>query len=117
MDLHLSARAGQACTVVHGAGELDMDTSPQLQDLLQEITDKGATRVVLDLADVTFMDSSGLGVLMVWFKELDDRGGRLCVAAVREPVKYVFRLSAVDRVLSVYDTVDAAEADMPPLTA
>ena len=117
MDLHLSARAGQACTVVRVGGELDMDTSPQLHDFLQEVIDRGATRVVLDLADVTFMDSSGLGVLMVWFKELAGRSGSLCVAAVREPIAYVLRLSAVDHVLGVYDTVDAAEADMPPLAS
>ncbi|MEV8505032.1 STAS domain-containing protein [Actinoplanes sp. NPDC051475] len=95
-------------------GELDMDTGPQLHDFLQEVSDLGAVRVVLDLADVTFMDSSGLGVLMVWFKELDGIGGRLCVAAARPPVEYVLRLAAVDQVLGVYGSVDAAEADMPP---
>ena len=114
MDLHLSARAAQACTVVQVGGELDMDTGPRLHDFLQEVTDGGTERVVLDFADVTFMDSSGLGVLMVWFKELVDQGGRLCVAAAREPVEYVLRVAAVDQVLGVYESVDAAEADMPP---
>ena len=114
MDVHLSAREGRACTVVRVGGELDMDTGPQLHDFLEEVSNGGAVRVVLDLADVTFMDSSGLGVLMVWFKELADRGGRLCVAAAREPVEYVLRVSAVDQVLGVYDSVNAAEADMPP---
>lgn len=70
--------------------------------------------VVLDCTDVTFLDSSGLGVLVIWLKQLRDAGGRLCIAAVRQPVGHVLRLSAVDRVLDVYDTVDAAEADMPP---
>ncbi len=117
MDLHLSARAGRACTVVRVGGELDMDTSPRLHDFLQEVMDGGVAQVVLDFADVTFMDSSGLGVLVGWFKELQDKGGRLCVAAARQPVEYVLRVSAVDRVLDVYDTVDAAEADMPPLAS
>ncbi|MGW4947284.1 STAS domain-containing protein [Actinoplanes sp. NPDC004185] len=114
MDLQLSARAARGCTVVRVGGELDMDTCPHLQDFLQEVTDSGALQVVLDCTDVTFMDSSGLGVLMVWFKELQDKGGRLCVAGVQQPVEYVLRVSAVDQVLKVYDTVDAAEADMPP---
>ncbi|MEV8510676.1 STAS domain-containing protein, partial [Actinoplanes sp. NPDC051475] len=112
------ARAGRACTVVRVGGELDMETSPQLHAFLQKVADGGATRVVLDFADVTFLDSSGLGVLMVWFKELVAlEGGRLSVAAVRQPVDYVLRVSTVDQVLDVYDTVGAAEADMPPVVS
>lgn len=114
MDLQLSARAGRACTVVAVGGELDMDAAAELHDFLQKVVDAGATRVVLDFAEVPFMDSSGLGTLMVWFKQLQAEGGRLCVAAVQDPVAYVLRVSAVDHVLDVYDTVQAAEADMPP---
>ncbi|GAA0478936.1 anti-sigma-B factor antagonist [Paractinoplanes deccanensis] len=98
-------------------GQLDMDTAPELDDFLRQVADAGNVQVVLDFADVSFLDSSGLGLLMVWFKELQSRGGRLCVAAVQEIVAYVLRVAAVDQVLDVYDTVEAAEADMPPLTA
>ena len=117
MELQLSARAGRACTVVGVGGELDFDTAPELDDFLQQVAGRGDTRVVLDFADVSFMDSAGLGVLIVWFKELQGRGGRLCVAAVQDLVAYVLRVSAVDQVLDVYDTVEAAEAaeaDLPP---
>lgn len=117
MDLQLSARDGKACTVVKVGGEVDMDTGPELNDLLQRVADGGAVQVVLDFADVSFLDSSGLGVLVVWLKELEGRGGRLCVAAVQAIVAYVLRVAAVDQVLDVYETVEAAEADMPPLTA
>jgi len=115
VDLQLSARAGSGCTVVAVAGQLDMDTGPELDDFLQEVADGGGVQVVLDFADVSFMDSSGLGVLMVWFKRLQGRGGRLSVAAVQDPVEYVLRVSAVDQVLAVYDTVEAAQAAMPPV--
>ena len=114
MDLQLSARPGRRCTVVCVAGELDRDTRKQLEDFLQGVVDGGARRVVLDFAHVTFMDSSGLGLLVEALKLLRAKGGRLCVAAVQELVRNVLVLSAVDRVLDVYDTVEAAEADMPP---
>ena len=114
MDLQLSARPGRGCTVVCVAGELDRDTRKQLEDFLQDVVDGGARRVVLDFAHVTFMDSSGLGLLVDALKLLRAKGGRLCVAAVQELVRNVLVLSAVDRVLDVYDTVGAAEADMPP---
>jgi anti-sigma B factor antagonist len=117
VDLQLSARAGRACTVVQVSGEIDMDTSPQLQDVLQEVADGDGQQVVLDFAEVTFMDSTGLGLLVVWLKTLQDRGGRLCLAAVQPPVRTVLVLSAVDQVVDLYDTVEAAEAEMPPLVS
>ncbi len=101
--------------MVRVGGQLDMDTAAELDGFLQQVADGGALRVVLDFADVSFLDSSGLGVLMVWFKELRARDGRLCVAAVQKMVAYVLQVSAVDRVLDVYDTVEAAEAGMPPV--
>jgi anti-sigma B factor antagonist len=114
VDLQLSTWDGRSCTVVRVGGELDMDTSPQLQEVLREVTDGGGRQVVLDLAEVTFMDSSGLGLLMVWFKTLRDGGGRLCLAAAQPPVRTVLAMAAVDGVVDVYDSVHAAEADMPP---
>jgi anti-sigma B factor antagonist len=113
----MSARHGRACTVVGVRGELDVGTTPMLEDLLREVMDAGARHVVLDLAGVTFMDSHGLGLLVASLKRLRDIGGRLCLARVQEPVQTVLVLSAVDTVLKVYDTVEAAEDDLPRVPA
>jgi anti-sigma B factor antagonist len=115
MDLQLSSRAGRGCTVVWVSGELDRDTRAQLQDTLLDVVDAGARQVVLDFTAVTFMDSSGLGLLVDVWKALRDKGGRLCLAAVQEPVRNVLVLSAVDQVVDVYDSVQAAEDEMPPV--
>lgn len=114
MDLQMSTRPGRNCTVVRVLGELDMDTAPMLEDYLREVVDAGARRVVLDFAEVTFMDSSGLGLLVVSLKRLRDASGRLCLANVRDSVRNVLALSAVDTVLDMYDTVADAEDGMPP---
>ena len=79
--------------------------------------DEGARQVVLDFTGVTFMDSSGLGVLVDSLKVLRDKGGRLGLAAVQAPVRNVLALSAVDQVVDLYDTVEAAEDGMPPAAA
>jgi anti-sigma B factor antagonist len=113
VDLLMWARPGRACTVVRVSGEIDMDTTPMLEDLLCEVVDAGARHVVLDFAGVSFIDSSGLGLLVSLLKRLRDIGGRLCLAQVQQRVRNVLVLSAVDTVLAVYDTVNAAEDDMP----
>lgn len=115
MDLQVSARPGRACTVVVVRGEIDMASRPMLEDLLGEVVDAGARHVVLDFAGVTFMDSCGLSMIVTLLERLHDIGGRLCLAQVREPVRSVLVFSAVDTVLDVYDTVEAAENGMPPV--
>ncbi|WP_239163529.1 STAS domain-containing protein [Paractinoplanes rishiriensis] len=113
MDLLLSARPGRGCTVVEVRGDLDMATTPHLREELQLLVDAGDRQVVVDMAGVGFMDSSGLGTLVVIFKALREVGGRLCLAAVQPAVHSVLRITSVDRVVAVYDSVQAAEADVP----
>ena len=113
MDLLLSVRPGRRCTVVEVRGELDMATSPQLREGLQRLVDAGDRQLVVDLAGVGFIDSSALGALVVMFKALHDVGGRLCLAAVQPAVRSVLQVTSVDRAVRLYDSVQAAEADVP----
>ncbi|MEU7840083.1 STAS domain-containing protein [Micromonospora sp. NPDC049114] len=117
MDLGLSVRPGRGCTVLEVRGELDMATSPQLREGLQRLVEAGERLVVVDLAEVGFMDSSGLGALVVMFKALREAGGRLCLATVQPAVRSVLSVTSVDRVIGVYDDVPAAEADLRPADA
>ncbi len=112
MDLLLSARPGQGCTVLEVHGDLDMATEPLLRDSLQPLVGSGP--VVVDLTDVGFMDSSALGTLVVMYKAIRDSGSRLSLAGVQQTVRTVLRITSVDRVIDVYDSVQAAEQDLPP---
>jgi anti-sigma B factor antagonist len=112
VNLVVSTRPGAGCTVVEVHGDLDMDTHPQLRDHLQPLV--GAGQVVVDLSGVGFMDSSALGTLVVVFKAVRAAGGRLCVAGVQQSVRTVLGITSVDQVIDVYDSVQAAEASMPP---
>jgi anti-sigma B factor antagonist len=103
--------------VVEVAGDLDMATAPQLRDGLQRVLEAGTHNVVVDLAGVGFMDSSGLGALVVMFNAARERGGRLCLAAAQRPVRTLLTVTSVDQAIGIYDTVLAAEADMPPAAA
>ncbi|WP_406070539.1 STAS domain-containing protein [Micromonospora sp. NBC_01638] len=113
MDLLLSARPGRDCTVLEVRGELDMATAPQLRESLQRLVDAGDRQVIVDLAEVGFMDSSALGALVVMFKTLRDVGGRLSLAAAQPAVRSVLTVTSVDRAIQVYDSVQAAEAGPP----
>lgn len=113
MDFALSTRQGRTGTVVEVAGDLDMSTAPQLRDRLQELAKGGTRVVVVDLTGVGFLDSSALGALVVAYKDLREQGGWLRLAGVRPPVRRVFSLTSVDRVIEIFDTARQAEDALP----
>jgi anti-sigma B factor antagonist len=114
VDLLVGTRPGPGCTVVEVRGELDMATSVQLQESLRRLVDAGDRHLVVDLAEVGFMDSSGLGALVTVFQTLTDADGWLRLAAVQPTVRRVLSITSVDRAIGVYDSVEEAAADASP---
>ncbi|MBR5547877.1 MAG: anti-sigma factor antagonist [Clostridia bacterium] len=94
---------GDAVTVVI-AGELDHFAAPQIRRMLDDvIRDPAVTDVVLDLEKLTFMDSSGIGVLLGRLRILQSRGGTLSVRNMQPSVEKLFRLSGLQRVIRIED--------------
>ena len=90
-------------TVVIG-GELDHCSAPQIRRQLDDLLmDERVVHVVLDLENLTFMDSSGIGVLLGRLRTLNARGGSLSVKGMRPSVEKLFRLSGLDRVIGIQD--------------
>jgi anti-anti-sigma factor len=108
LDVTVEEHEGYAVVTV--AGEVDITTGSQLRDPLLDLIDHGLWHHVVDLCAVTFIDSSGLGILVGDHKRLRERSGSLQVICGPGQVARVFRLTAVDRVIPVRDTVEAAVA-------
>ena len=84
------------------AGELDHCTAPQIRRQLDEILeDPGVRHLCLDLGGLTFMDSSGIGVLLGRLRILQQRGGTLSVKNMQPPIEKLFRLTGLQRVITV----------------
>ncbi|MEI6149764.1 MAG: STAS domain-containing protein [bacterium] len=66
--------------------------------------------VVMDLANVEFMDSSGLGALIALLKRVADRGGDLRLCGIQKKVRLVFEITRAHRVFEILDTQDGAVA-------
>ena len=97
-------------TVVIG-GELDHCSAPQIRRQLDDLLmDERVVHVVLDLENLTFMDSSGIGVLLGRLRLLSARGGSLSVKGMRPSVEKLFRLSGLDRVIGIMDGRKAGRA-------
>jgi anti-sigma B factor antagonist len=93
-------------TVVRCAGEVDIATVARLRDRLSTLQVDGATTLVLDLDEVTFLDSLGLGALIGAHKRARVLRGSFVIVCTSRPVLRVLSATALDRVFTVVDSLD-----------
>ncbi len=98
---HVDVQPVDGQVVVRLHGELDMATAPALHQALAGAFDGAGTSIVIDLANLTFMDSTGIAVLLGACHQADEAGQSLVVRSPRRPVLKAFRLTGVDKILAI----------------
>lgn len=93
-------------TVITVDGEIDLSTSGQLDDAVVESLGQQTSHLTLDLSKVTFLDSSGLGVIVKALKRAKEAGTAFDVVASNDRVLKVFKLTGLDAVVEIYSTLD-----------
>lgn len=88
-------------TVVTIEGSLDAMTAPQIRPLIDELASDGVRRVVIDLASLRLVDSSGVGVIVSLFKRLRARDGELRIRGLSGQPLAIFKLLNLDRVFDL----------------
>jgi anti-sigma B factor antagonist len=101
---------GEPAIVVALAGEADVTNSDALREVLEAEVARQPRTMIIDLAELRFMDSSALHVILRANRMMDRHGGVLALAAPREPVAKMLRLTAADQLIPVYPTVQDATA-------
>jgi anti-anti-sigma factor len=85
-------------------GELDLATSPELEDQLRRIWDTGSEQLVIDLRELEFMDSTGLSIIVKAHQRLSDEGRRLSLVRGSQQVQRLLDLTGVSERLQLVDT-------------
>ena len=98
--------------VIAPAGELDLYVAPELKQHLLGAIAAGARLVVVDLSQVTFVDSTTLGVLIGGVRRLRAGDGRLSVVISDPSILRTFELSGLDRVFAIHSTREQAVAEL-----
>jgi anti-sigma B factor antagonist len=101
-------RIGDDTHVVAVSGEIDLFTAPEFKQRVMAPISNGVEHVIVDLTDTTFVDSSSLGVLIGAHRRLNSRGGELVVACDTEAIVKTFRITGLDGVFKLVDSVEAA---------
>ncbi len=114
MELDLRVQHHDDRAVVLVSGEVDLATCQQLRDVLAGLVDQGVHYLVVDLEQVSFLDSSGIGVLISVLRRIREHGGSLRLTAPTPHVRRVLELTGVTTLLPTYATLDEA-APVEPL--
>jgi anti-anti-sigma factor len=107
MDLEISTAEDTDPVVVSLTGELDIASAPRLDDRIRSLVDAGHARLVVDLADLIFCDSTGISTLVRANSDCLDHGGYLRLAA---PNRHVARVLAIVGLLDAFPTYQSVDA-------
>lgn len=89
-------------------GEVDVSTAPELRERLLALAEQGKTLAVVDLSEVSFVDSTALGVLVSGVKRLRSAGGDLRLVVTEPRITKVFEITGLTDVFKIFSSADEA---------
>ncbi|MBN1405978.1 MAG: STAS domain-containing protein [Candidatus Omnitrophica bacterium] len=92
-------------------GDIDINSSPDIRKNLDELTGKQEKKIVLDLDNVSYIDSSGLATLVEMLKKTRKYGGKLRLSNLADKVKSLFEITKLDKLFEIYETSEQAKAN------
>ncbi len=88
--------------VVHPSGELDLAMADEFRDTMDEVLRLDRSdAVAIDFSDVSFLDSSGIGVIIASLRKIRERGGQLILVRLPQQIRSVLRITGVDTVIDI----------------
>lgn len=108
--MHLLHERRGEVAIIRVEGELDLNSAERFRNELELALSAGARKLWLDLSEVTFIDSSGLGVLMGRYKRIQERDGELAVIGPSPSLLRILKMSGLLQIVQIYASQEQAEA-------
>lgn len=89
-------------------GEINLNTSPELRKAFDAFVRANAKKVIINFANVSYIDSSGLATLIELFQRLKKVGGNLRICNMAEKIKSVFEVTKLHKLFDIYDSQELA---------
>jgi anti-sigma B factor antagonist len=117
VDLTITTREAEGRTVVAVAGEIDVYTAPRLREEITELVAAGTYDLVIDMSEVEFLDSTGLGVLVGGLKKVRAHDGSLQLVCNQDRLLKIFRITGLAKVFVIHDPAALRHRSGPPRPA
>jgi anti-sigma B factor antagonist len=101
-------------TVIAVGGEIDVYSAPRLREKLINLVESGNYHLIVDMEEVEFLDSTGLGVLVGGLKRVRAHDGWIDLVCTQGRILRIFRITGLSKVFNIFDTVSDATASHNP---
>jgi len=91
-------------------GEIDLHRSPQIKETLEPLVAQKTMRILVDFSKVTYIDSSGLAVMIETLQRIQGYGGKFAMFGLRETVRGIFEIARLDQIFSIFPDEASARA-------
>ncbi|MET3576015.1 STAS domain-containing protein [Bhargavaea ullalensis] len=111
MNLQVDLREENSVQHFKVIGEIDAFTAPELREALSEFASEQGLRAEIDLSDVEYMDSTGLGVFVGFFKQVKENGGHVKITGLSQRLKRLFDITGLNEVMDIETQKDEGGLD------
>ncbi len=106
MQINLDSRGD--VSVFGVSGDIDINSSPEMKKGFEKVFREKQEKVLIDLTDVGYVDSSGLATIVEIFKNMKIYGGKLRLAGLSDKVKGLFEITKLDQLFEIFPDADSA---------
>ncbi len=106
--MKIETNISESITTISLSGRFDATVVGRFKEFLNSLSPNGAERYVVDLANLQYIDSGGLGCLVSFLRRVRQNGGDIKVATLSGKVRAVFELTKLHRIFEIYDDSSAA---------
>jgi anti-sigma B factor antagonist len=107
-DVEITSEQVNGSLILKPQGDIDLSRSPSLRVQIAEAQGSAPSKLIIDLCEVPYMDSSGVATLIEAMKEARQAGRKLVLCALQDRVKSIFEIARLDMVFTIVDTRDDA---------
>ncbi|BDI31380.1 anti-sigma-B factor antagonist [Capsulimonas corticalis] len=108
LRIETTLRFLQSVPVLDVVGEIDIYTTPQFKEAVNSAIEEGGPAIIINMANVSYMDSSGFGTLLSATKRLRPMNGALYLVACNEAITRMLQITRLNTIFGVYETEDEA---------
>jgi anti-sigma B factor antagonist len=117
LGIDLKTEDGGGTLIFKLRGSLDLATSPTVRAALTEATNKGSNHLIVDLTQLEFLDSTGLGVLIGAHRRAAEHGGSFRLVISDGPIARLLNITGLIAVFAVYNSLEDARRDHERVSA
>jgi len=107
-SLQVTTEREAGTAILHLSGEIDLHSSPALRDVFLSLLAEPPRRIILDLTQVRYIDSSGVGTIVELKRRASRSESRLVLVGLQVRVRSIFEIAKLDRFFTITQTLDEA---------